>query len=289
MIGFGMMLLTPAGGSDTSSAQRSEHLLIPLATPIELSAEWALRLGLTGEFTGQLAMASDHQIWSATSHNISSPSDAARESAGDAVPDATKDSPDPAPSDPLVNPGSDLRPSATPDDELMIATAGDAPQTETGHGAHVPQGSEPTRTSSNTARPVSPSASRADLQKEFRLQVRLHDGSITGARIVATRSGVALIELDQPSGTQGRKLATLTPVDTDHVVLLTDQPQTMTYAQLIGLNQREDLGVVGGAAVVTSEGYLLGICVEHSDGLHTRFISVDELFSAATSPAAKRP
>jgi hypothetical protein len=289
MIGFGLVILAPSSGSDTSPTQRNEHLSIPLATPIELSAEWVRRLGLTGEFTGQLAMASDHQILSATSHNTLSPSDETRESAGGRVPDATKDSPDSAPSDQLVNPESDPGPSATPDGETIFTTAGDVPREEAGHGAGVPQVSEPTQTSGNAMRPDSLPESGGDLQKEFRLQVRLHDGSIAAARIVAKRSGVALIELDQPSGAHGRKLATLTPVDNEHVVLLTDQPQTMTYAQLIGLNQRDALGLVGGAAVVTAEGHLLGICVEHSDGLHTRFISVDELFSAATSPAAKHP
>jgi hypothetical protein len=118
--------------------------------------------------------------------------------------------------------------------------------------------------------------------------VRLVDGSTTGARIISSQLGVALIELDQRLGTPGRPLATLTPSDTDEVVVLTDQPQTMTYAQLKGLSGVDARKLVAGTPVVSADGFLLGMCVEHSEGIHTHFISVDELFSFATVPPTKR-
>jgi hypothetical protein len=107
--------------------------------------------------------------------------------------------------------------------------------------------------------------------------------------MISSRSGVALIELDQPPQLPGRQLATITPGETDEVVLLSEKPQTVTYAQLMGISDGEPLQLVGGTPVVNADGLLLGMCVEHSQGVHTHFISVNEMLSFATSPVTKRP
>jgi hypothetical protein len=129
---------------------------------------------------------------------------------------------------------------------------------------------------------------------EVRVQVRLMDGTVTGARVVNSRSGVALVELDAPFEAPGRQLASLDPDDTEEVVVLSEQPHTVSYSQLSRGNRDTDsepLHLVAGTPVVTAEGELLGICVEHEQGDHTHFIPVSELLSAAISsePLRRQP
>ena len=122
--------------------------------------------------------------------------------------------------------------------------------------------------------------------QETRVQVRLMDGSVTGARVVTSRSGVALVELDTPSEDPGRPLASLAPNEAEEVVVLAEKPHRLTYAELARDRERadnSDLQLVAGTPVVTADGELLGICVEHEQGDHTHFIPISELLSDAIS------
>jgi hypothetical protein len=114
-----------------------------------------------------------------------------------------------------------------------------------------------------------------------RLEVRLEDGSRIGARVIASRSGVALVELDQPPGSLGRKLATAVPAASDVVVLLTDRPRRLTYGQLLQAIAPGGLQPAGGTAVVSLDGELLGICVEDTQSGQTRFVTAAELADAS--------
>lgn len=215
LIGLGLVLLSPDKGADTDASQVSDSGAIPLATPIDLSAEWARLLGLAPDSARRIAMASDYQV----------------AALGAIAPPRSRSQPD---------------------------------------GDEDPQ-------------------NRLEIQREVQLEVRLLDGTVTGARMISSRSGVALIELDQPPQLPGRQLATVTPGQADEVVLLSEKPQTVTYARLTGIPDEEPLQLVGGTPVVDADGLLLGMCVEHSQGVYTHFISVNELLSFATSPVTKRP
>jgi hypothetical protein len=186
-------------------------LALPLATPIEVSTENAVRLGLNSTHTGRLAIASDRQVSDAVAA-----------------------------------------------EETSLVSQGPTEQTE------------------------------------IRVQVRLMDGTVTGARVVNSRSGVALVELDDPLDPPGRQLASLTPGEAEQVMVLSDEPHAVSYAQLTrrdGDTDSEPLNLIAGTPVVTADGELLGICVEQEQGEYTHFISVGELLFAAISqrPTPQRP
>jgi hypothetical protein len=116
---------------------------------------------------------------------------------------------------------------------------------------------------------------------QSRLEVRLEDGSRIGARVIASRSGVALVELEQRPGSLGRKLATSVPAASDVVILLTERPRRLTYGQLLQTIARGGFQLAGGTAVVSLDGELLGICVEDTQSEHTRFVTAAELADAS--------
>jgi hypothetical protein len=277
-IGLGIMALTPEVGTKISSQMNREaangslsEVVIPLATPIELPEEWAQRLGLGEGSLGRLAMASDHQIAAAVA-------EAALKIQNDSASAADQGS----------EPDSQTRPELHPESGSPLQIASGHPDGATRPDPDAPRSSEPAVDPESNA-PLSSDRDRGpNVSKDLRLLVRLADGSVANARIIFSQSGVALIELDQRPVAPGRQLATLTPVDTDEVVLLTEQPQIVTYAQLKGHRSSDSLKLVGGTPVVNAEGFLIGLCVEHSEGDHTHFISVDELLSVATSPSATR-
>jgi hypothetical protein len=141
---------------------------------------------------------------------------------------------------------------------------------------------ESSSTHGSPTRPITMSSSSSG-PSPSRLEVRLEDGTRTGARVIASRAGVALIELDQHLGPRSRSLATSAPDVKDVVVLLTERPQRLTYGQLLQMVTRGGSVLAGGTPVVSIDGVLLGICVEDTQGGNTRFITAAEL-AAASGP-----
>lgn len=183
------------------------------------------------------------------------------------------------------------------DHQIAAAVAAAVDTADVPDSTVVPLSHPPTDSTSTAPKSFAPGNSllqyggdkAPEVRLEIRLEVRLRDGSVTGARVISSRSGVALIELDQPPQLRGHQLAQIPPRETDEVVLLTEKPHTIPYARLSDLLEGEPLQLVGGTPVVNADGLLLGLCVEHSQGVYIHFISVNEMLSAAISAPTRRP
>ena len=228
-VGLGLLWIAPESAPHGDIAQLSRTSLVPLATPIDLAAEADTLFGLNQTYSGNLAVASSHQVGIAVADN-----DSAAVTATTTITAATS--------------------GLNSDSELNAAM-------------------EPTTVTELTTSDFASSSPR--------LEVRLEDGTRTGARVVASWAGVALIELDQQPGARGRRLATSTPAASDVVVLLAERPRRVTYGQLLHQISHGGLRLAGGTPVVSTDGLLLGICVEDDQGNQTKFITAAELVAAS--------